>query len=377
MGAFYLISGNEDYAVKDRANEMMRALCGDPPDDNPLLEIIRGDSDNEKAPQVLDKLLLSLDSPAFFSSEKIVWLKHFLKFDEAFSEPSTKKKPSRLDRLTAFLQGGIPADITLVIDGPGLDRRKAFYKVAAAACESSGGKLEWFEKADPKQKGFAKQLIRRIQTIVMDRGKRIEDAAASFLAETIGADEARLGTEIEKLLTYAGDKPVVTFADCREVCSRATETLAWEFSSALVERNSRKALELIPSIMEHLEQDRGASKPEIVLIYSVMSEFRNLATVKCEGIKLGIPEDASSDYFYRMNERYKQSPPPVKSPLFSMHPFRAYKAWENARRFTDRELVQAFRELVKANRIIVSSGGDARIALELLTSTIAKGETGA
>lgn len=373
MGAFYLISGNEDYAVKERANEMMRALCGDPPDDNPSLEIIRGDSDNEKAPQVLDKLLLSLDSPAFFSSEKIVWLKHFLKFDEAFSEPSTRKKPSRLDRLAAFLQDGIPADITLVIDGPGLDRRKAFYKTAAAVCESSGGRLEWFEKADPKSKGFAKQLIRRIQSIVMDRGKRIEDAAASFLAETIGADEARLGTEIEKLLTYAGDKPVVTFADCREVCSRATETLAWEFSSALVERDSRRALGLIPSIMEHLEQDKGASKPEIVLIYSVMSEFRNLAAVKCEGVKLGIPEDAQSDYFYRMNERYKQSPPPVKSALFSMHPYRAFKSWENARRFTDRELVLAFRALVKANRAIVSSGGNARIELELLTIRIAEG----
>ena len=374
MGAFYLISGNEDYAVKERANEMMRALCGDPPDDNPSLEIIRGDSDSEKAPQVLDKLLLSLDSPAFFSSEKIVWLKHFLKFDEAFSEPSTKKKPSRIDRLTAFLQEGIPADITLVIDGPGLDRRKAFYKIASAACGSSGGKLEWFEKADPKTRNFKQMLARRIQSIVMDRGKRIEDAAAVFLADTIGADEARLGTEIEKLLTYAGNNPVVTFADCREVCSRATETLAWEFSSALVERNVRKALELIPNIMEHLEQDRGASKPEIVLIYSVMSEFRNLATVKCEGVKLGIPEDASSDYFYRMNERYKQSPPPVKSPLFSLHPFRAYKAWENARRFTDRELVLAFRALVEANRAIVSSGGNARIALELLTIRIAGGD---
>lgn len=373
MGAFYFISGNEDYAVKERANEMMRALCGDPPDDNPSLEIIRGDSDNEKAPQVLDKLLLSLDSPAFFSSEKIVWLKHFLKFDEAFSEPSTRKKPSRIDRLTAFLQEGIPADITLVIDGPGLDRRKAFYKIASAVCGSSGGKLEWFEKADPKTRNFKQMLARRIQSIVMDRGKRIEDAAAVFLADTIGADEARLGTEIEKLLTYAGDNQVVTFADCREVCSRATETLAWEFSSALVERNVRKALELIPNIMEHLEQDRGASKPEIVLIYSVMSEFRNLATVKCEGVKLGIPDDASSDYFYRMNERYKQSPPPVKSPLFSLHPFRAYKAWENARRFTDRELVLAFRALVEANRAIVSSGGNARIALELLTIRIAGG----
>ena len=373
MGAFYLISGNEDYAVKERANEMMRALCGDPQDDNPSLEIIRGDSDSEKAPQILDKLLLSLDSPAFFSSEKIVWLKHFLKFDEAFSEPSSKKKPSRIDRLSAFLQAGIPSDNTLVIDGPGLDRGKAFYKVAAAVCESSGGKLEWFEKADPKTKGFTRMLVRRIQSIVMDRGKRIEDAAASFLAETIGADEARLGTEIEKLLTYAADKPVVTFNDCREVCSRATETLAWEFSSALVERDPRRALALIPSIMEHLEQDKGSSKPEIVLIYSVMSEFRNLATVKCEGVKLGIPDDAPADYFYRMNERYRQAPPPVKSPLFSMHPFRAFKAWENARRFTDRELVLAFRALVEANRAIVSSAGNARIALELLTIRIAEG----
>ena len=377
MGAFFLISGNEDYAVKERANEMMRALCGDPPEDNPSLEIIRGDSDGEKAPQVLDKLLLSLDSPAFFSSEKIVWLKHFLKFDEAFSEPSTKKKPSRIDRLAAFLQAGVPSDVTLVIDGPGLDRRKAFYKTAAAVCESSGGKLEWFEKADPKTKGFTRMLVRRIQSLVMDRGKRIEDAAASFLAETIGADEARLGTEIEKLLTYAGDAPVVTFADCREVCSRATETLAWEFSSALVERNPRKALELIPNIMEHLQQESGSSRPEIILVYSVMSEFRALATVKCEGLKLGIPEDASSDYFYRMNERCKQSPPPVKSPLFSMHPFRAYKTWENAARFTDRELVMAFRALVEANRSIVSSGGNARIALELLTIRIAAGETAA
>ena len=55
MGAFYLISGNEDYAVKERANEMMRALCGDPPDDNPSLEIIRGDSDNEKAPMTVSR----------------------------------------------------------------------------------------------------------------------------------------------------------------------------------------------------------------------------------------------------------------------------------------------------------------------------------
>ncbi len=373
MGAFYLISGNEEFSVKERANELVRALCGDPPEDNPALEVIRGDGEGDKAPQILDRVLESLAAPPFLSSEKVVWLKRFMLFDDAFAEATTKKKPSRIDQLAAFLQSGMPPDLTLVIDGPGLDRRKSFYKIAAAACEASGGKLMWYDKADPKARGFAKMQIRRIQSLASERGKRMDDAAASFLAETIGTDEARLSSEIDKLIAYAGNASCVTLADCRDIASRATETLAWEYASALVERNVRKALELIPHIMESLEQSKGGSRPEIAIVYAAANEFKRIASVKCDAERIGIPPHASADYFYGIAERNKQSDAPSKSPLFSMHPYRAFKTWESASRFSPVELARAFRALTAVNRAIVSSGADARIALELLAVKIAGG----
>ena len=48
MGAFYLISGNEDFSIKERANDLVRELCGEIPEDEAGLEIIRGDTENEK-----------------------------------------------------------------------------------------------------------------------------------------------------------------------------------------------------------------------------------------------------------------------------------------------------------------------------------------
>ena len=191
MGAFYLISGNEDFSIKERANEFLRTLCGEIPEENPALEVIRGDNDSEKAGPVISKVLDAVETPSFLMPEKIVWLKHFNKFDEAAAEPSTKKNPSRLDQLAAFLKEGIPADVTLIIDGP-MDRRKAFYKLCEKICESSGGKLEWFEKADVKSKGYLPNLIRRIKEIALDSGgKRMNEDAAAYLAETIGGDRVR------------------------------------------------------------------------------------------------------------------------------------------------------------------------------------------
>ena len=54
MGALYLISGNEEFSVKERAMELVCRLYGEIPEDNPELEIIRGDDDTEKFTAVLD-----------------------------------------------------------------------------------------------------------------------------------------------------------------------------------------------------------------------------------------------------------------------------------------------------------------------------------
>ena len=369
MGRLFLISGNEDFTVKERAYELIVSLCGENPEENTALEIIRGDDDTEKFGPVLERFLAALETPPFLSPEKYVWLKHFNKFDDAFAEPSSKKKKSRIDLIGDFLKDGLPKELTVVIDGTGLDRRKAFYKLCEKLARESGGALEWHEKADPKAKGYAQMLHRKIREMISQYDKRIDEQGAAFLAETIGGDAARLKNEIEKLVAYTGENRQATLEDCLAVCSRNTETLSWEFSSALAAKDAPKALSLIPGILETLEQERGSSggRGELALISAAHSEFRNLLSAKCEAERYSIPPRANADYFYNLFESRKGE---ENSSFFSLHPFRAFKLWENSTRFSDEEISRAFGSIFSANRQMVS-GGDMRLALENLVIKIA------
>ena len=370
MGKLFLISGNEDFTVKERAFELIVSLCGENPEENTALEIIRGDDDTEKFGPVLERFLAALETPPFLSPEKYVWLKHFNKFEDAFAEASSKKKKSRIDLLSEFLKDGLPKELTVVIDGTGLDRCKAFYKLCEKLAKESGGALEWHEKADPKAKGYAQILHRKIRETISHYDKRIDDQGAAFLAETIGGDAARLKTEIEKLVSFAGENKQISLEDCLKICSRSTETLSWEFSSALAAKDAPKALSLIPGILETLEQERGASggRGELALIAAANSEFKNLLLAKCESERYSIPARANADYFYNLFDSRKGAE--NNSSFFSLHPFRAFKLWENSSNFSDEEISRAFGAIFSASKQMVT-GGDMRLALETLVIKIA------
>lgn len=311
MGMLYLISGNEEFSVKERATELMCQLYGDIPEDNPELEVIRGDEDSEKFTLVLDRFLATLETPPFLSPKKTVWLKHFNKFDEALAEPSGKKQKSRIDLLSDFLKNGFPDDLTIVIDGAGLDRRKAFYKLCEKVCAATGGKLEWFEKVDPKAKGYEAMLHKRIREAVSNYNKRIDENGAAFLAETVGADAARLKNELEKLVSYVDEAPVITLEDCLQICSRNTETLSWEFSSALASKNAAKAISLIPGICETMEQERGSgARRKWQSSEPANSEFQRLLSAKCESERFRHSEKCERRLFLlpvRVAERFRRA----------------------------------------------------------------------
>ncbi len=364
MGAFHIFSGNEDFSIKERANEFMRELCGELPEENPSLEIIRGDTEGEKGQDVIDRLMESLATPSFLCPEKIIWIKHFNKIEDLTSEPNTKKKQSRLEIFSQFLKAGIPDDVTLILDGP-LDRRTSFYKLCDKTATASGGKSEWFEKADTKSKGAQESLSARIREMALNSGKHMHGDAAAYLAETVGSDIARLTNEVAKLVAYAGDNRAITLQDCFEVSSRGVETLSWMFASALVERNAAHALELIPGILETM--GTGA---EIAIAGMVHNEFQRLLAIRCEAEKFGIPRSASYSTFQNLNPALKEQYP--NSVLLSMHPFRAFKIWENTRRFTDVELADAFQAILDASRGMVT-GRDPRVELETLVLKIAGG----
>ena len=165
------------------------------------------------------------------------------------------------------------------------------------------------------------------------------------------------------------EAPVITLEDCLQICSRNTETLSWEFSSALASKNAAKAISLIPGICETMEQERGSgARPEMAIVGAANSEFQRLLSAKCESERFRIPKNANADFFYSLFESQKGSG--GRNSFFSMHPFRAYKIWENAMLFSDREISEAFEAIFEASKQMVT-GGDPRLALENLVMNIA------
>ncbi len=365
----HIFSGNDDFSIKQQVAKFIRERCGESPEEDPSLEIIRGDSDTGKYDELLDQFINAVTTPPFLTPEKTVWLRHFNKFEDAFAEPSDKKRKSRLDHIADLFREGLADRITVVIDGPGMDRKRTFYKTCAAICQAGGGSMNWFEKMDPKARDFGAAMTRKVRDLCAESGKRISAEAATFLAETSGGDLPRLKNELDKLLAYTEGQPEITLRDCHTVCAVTPEALSWEFSSALAERNAAKAIALIPAIIGTLEQG-SSGKVELAILGAVSSEFKKLLTLKCEGERYSIPDSASPGYFENLFAELKNKG--VKNSFVSMHPFRAFKMWGSVKRFSPREMADVFDAIFEANRAIVT-GADARRCLESLAIRIAGG----
>ena len=374
-GKVHIILGTDDVAIKDAANAKILDLCGPAPEENESLEIIRGDSDTLSAEEILDALINTMTTPPFLTPEKIVWLKHFNKFEDAFSEPvgtGKKKKKTRLEMVADLWNEGLPAGITVVFDGTGLDRKRSFYKVAAAIGKTEPNTFTWFDKIDPKAKNFEAEVILRAGEFAEAEGIQMTRDASSFLARSTGGDLLLLKNEIKKLAAYIGGSGKVSLEDCHAVCTATKESLVWEFSSALAERDIQRAMTLIPGILLSLEQGSSSGNAELAVLSSTANEFKRLMDLKCAGAKYGFPANAGPNFFYATVEDQKAKG--NNDPVFSMNPYRLFKMWENASRFADEEFADIFDALFTANRAMVTGAGEPRLVLENLVMTIGPGK---
>ncbi|OGV56769.1 MAG: hypothetical protein A2017_09900 [Lentisphaerae bacterium GWF2_44_16] len=362
---FFLISGDDEFAIKSKAREIARLFCGENVEDNPALEIISGTGENRKSvpDDILKDLYASLKTPPFLSPEKIIWLKSFQFFDKV-QLSTTKKDVGIFDLIMDFIKAGLPPDIKLIIDGPGVDRRKSYYKELSKSAE-----VHFFEKLKLDDRDFLKNQHQKIRTICEEEGRDIDDVAVEYLAETVGSDTGRLRNELEKVFAYAGEKKSITYDDCKDVCSRTPEALAWAFSQALTEKDRKKALETINILVEQSRSEKGSSsRPEISILFSAIRAFQDIIKVKSAAQELGISGNVGKNYFYSINPSLKEK---FKSNfLLSAHPFRAYKLCESALNFSDNEIKSSLNSILDANKQLVSGALNPRMALEQLVFNI-------
>ncbi len=349
MGKLHLISGDDEFAVKAQARALIAELCPGDPDDDPALEIVSGDGDEVKFPELMAQFLSSLRTAPFLSDHQIIWLRNFAFFAELCD---AVKGDGAAAEVVRHLSEALPPEQTVVINGPGLDQRKAFVKAVKAA----GAELQLANAEKSSDRNFSENRRRRIADLCREAGKRIAPAAAQYLENTIGTDSGTLAQELEKLLLFVGDAPEITLEDCRAIASRTPEAVSWNFTGALVERDTRGALEVLDAL---IKQGDAAIK----VLAAVTSEFQKIIQVKraMAELKLGKVNPRTFD---GISEAAKSANP--NNLLLKLHPYRAFKMCESAMRFSDREVADALRHVLDANRALVTGGGEPRLVLEQL-----------
>ena len=359
MAELHVISGDDDFARKERARQRVSALLGGAIDGNPALEIVPGDGERSWE-ESASELLSVLRTPPFLVPHRVVWLRHFDELDR-FGDAAPGSALAEAAEL--LLEKERPEDTDIVLDGKTLDQRKSFAKKLKAA----GAVLESCSTARPNDRNQAAFRRRGIEDFFASEGKRIDGAACQYLLDTIGGDSGTFRMELEKLLAYVGEATCVTIDDCRAVTSRTPEALGWEFSAAIGEGKLAAALKLLHQLL-----DSGVFELQIVGI--VASDYQKMVQTRLAMKELKLTR-VNPRTFDAIPEETKAAAP--GNPLLKLHPFRAYKLCESALRLSETELERKLRCIRDAGRKLVSGGGDKVLVLEAMVQRLVSGDDAA
>lgn len=172
---------------------------------------------------------------------------------------AAKNKPL-WDSLGDWLEK-VPAETTLVVIEPELDKRTKTYKVLKSKTE--------FKEFSP---AGSSQLVKWLQAKAKDLGAEIKPADAQYLVERTGSDHWRLSQEIEKLAYYKGG---INRDAIDELVEPSSEGSAFELLDAALAGEQEKVQKLVTNLKN--EED------PYKLFGLLTSQVHTLATITAAG----------------------------------------------------------------------------------------------
>lgn len=207
----YLIYGDEAYLRKQYKDMLKKAIVGD---DDMNFNYYEGKDINIKA------LIDQAETMPFFAEKRLIMV-----------ENSGLLKAGG-DELNDYLKE-IPETTYFVIVESEADKRSKLFKT----CSSVGVAVE-MKTPD------AMVLKKWINKGFADNDKKITERDIEYLIETVGEDMVNIKNEINKLVSYVGDRQIVTSNDIDEICIRLVSNHVFDMVEAIGMRKLDKALEL-------------------------------------------------------------------------------------------------------------------------------------
>ncbi|MFW6238988.1 MAG: DNA polymerase III subunit delta [Halanaerobiales bacterium] len=193
------------------------------------------------------------------------------------------------------------------------------------------GRLKINKTVKKRGKVFKLQSPRRreldtwIRQQFAGEGKKVEPRGVKLLEEMFNNKLQRLSSEIAKIITYCAERENITYEDIREVISRdrlLKENIIFDFTDALGEKRTDKALELLREMVE-------AGEEPFRILGNIVWQLKLLLQVK------------------DLKNR-GQNPGQIAKRL-GMHPYPVKKTYGRCSNFSQAELERILERFLQAN----------------------------
>jgi len=106
---------------------------------------------------------------------------------------------------------------------------------------------------------YEEKLPPWVRREVSRRGRKISGAAVSLLVDEVGSNLFALSTEIDKLITYLGERERIEPTDVAQLTGHTRSWIIWTLTDALGRRDVKAALRILEDLL------REGSRPEALV----------------------------------------------------------------------------------------------------------------
>jgi DNA polymerase-3 subunit delta len=344
----YLVTGTDEGRVAEESAALFEKLKA-PGSDDFSNEIIEGVADNaEDAFQRCSQAIEALQTIGLFSADKVIWLKgvNFLGTDRTSEAERTL---SGVEALHEVLRDDLPDGIHFILSTSNLNGVRRFGKWAKKQAH-----FQTFDKIDVSREGWEEQVAALVTRLARQKNLSFQGEALEHFVQRAGAESRQINNELEKIDLYFGeDRREITTEDVTLLVSVSHKGVIWEISRAIEERQARRAIALIDSLLAKKESAVGLIKAAIIptvrnlFFAKLVSSYGSLDRAP-GGIKAVLPRKKDGQ----------------------INTWGLTMAASGARNYSLPELQEALSHCLTADKALVTSSQDPRMVLHRLVISL-------
>jgi DNA polymerase-3 subunit delta len=364
----HLLWGDDDFALQRRARQIFDTWnTAHPGGDAEIIDATAANAD--EARRAIARLREALQTLPFFGGSKSVWFR-----DCNFAGEGRVSEAAAVVQELADLGRELAAfpwkDVRLLLTCGKLDRRRAFFKALDKMGDAGTAEIEQFAGLTTDDRDWHEKAERIAARELHSHGKKADPDVVVQFVEWVGPNSRQLFTEAQKLATYVGERSEITTEDVEAVVTRGRHARAFALADAVGQRDLPRALQRLDEELWAIQSDRQRST--IGLVYGLIAKIRAMLLVgemQREGLLR--PSTEYGGFVAQLKRLRREDFPADKryNPL-DINAYVLFRAALQAKNYSSFELVRALEELLRCNRLLVGSGLDEGMVLQLAIKRI-------